>query len=164
MQFETPDFLRSVRPPESHPRHERAEGLVALLILVALFAAFVGWLFYQQYETKKDGREYVRETLVRLLVDHDPNYLEPNLSSDLRRRYHAGSVAYINESLAKMGVPRQPFDIDGKIVFAERFFSPSGTFTAHLTYPHQRAFAYLEISQKSGHWQLDAFSVSPDNE
>lgn len=158
------DPVPSQKRKTPHHLRERGEGLFVLILLLAFGAAFVAWLFYQKAEAKREGREFAHDTLVQLLVAHDPNYLAANFSPEMRDRYHAGSIEYINESLRNMGAPRQPFTLDGDIVFASRFFGPSGSFTAHLTYPDKRALAYLEVSQKKDRWQIDAFSVSRDDD
>lgn len=156
--------MRRCHPGPSFHARESGEGLFVLILLLALGAAFVAWLFYQKAEAREAAREFAHETFVQLLVAHDPNYLAANFSPEMRGRYHAGSIQYINDTLRNMGTPHQPFTLDGEIVFASRFFGPSGSFTAHLIYPDKRALAYLEVSDKKGRWQIDAFSVSRDDE
>src|SRR6266542_1812293 len=59
--------------------------LVILIILVALLGAGFWWLTSNKQAMAKEGREFGRETIQSLVVQHDLNFFGSRLSPEARR-------------------------------------------------------------------------------
>ncbi len=108
------------------------EGLVLVIILLALIGGGLWYLYSTKAATDREAREFARETVKRLMVDHDRQYLETRLGPQAKLDLPPSQRDYMIQRFAQFGVPSQPIQIDESVTFESYFFEPRGIFTAHL--------------------------------
>ena len=133
-----------------------------LIILLALLGAGAWWLFSNKQAMTKEGREFGRETIQRLVVQHDLNFLSSHLSPEARRQFPPSMQQEIISKLQEFGAPVGPIDVQGDILFQSHFFEPRGSFNARLNYPARPANIDISISHPVGRWQIDDLSFVPE--
>jgi len=131
------------------------EGLVVVIILLALIGGGLWYLYSTKAATDREAREFARETVKRLMVDHDRQYLETRLGPQAKLDLPPSQRDYMIQRFAQFGVPSQPIQIDESVTFESYFFEPRGIFTAHLNYPAQGATLQLATSHPVSRWQID---------
>jgi hypothetical protein len=139
------------------------EGLVIVLIVLVLIGGGLWYLYSVKATTDREAREFARETVKRLTVDHDRQYLETHLGPQAKVDLPPSQRDYMIQRFAQFGVPAQPIQIDESVTFESYFFEPRGIFTAHLNYPAQGAMLQLATSHPVSRWQIDnvTFTTQP---
>jgi len=134
-----------------------------VIILVALIGCGLWYLYSTKAATDREAREFARETVKRLMVDHDRQYLETRLGPQAKLDLPPSQRDYMIQRFAQFGVPSQPIQIDESVTFESYFFEPRGIFTAHLNYPAQGAILQLATSHPVSRWQIDnvTFTTQP---
>jgi hypothetical protein len=129
--------------------------LVVLIILIAVIGAGWLWLRSNRQTMAKQGREFGKETIQRLVVQHDLNFFASRLSPEARRQYPPPMQQEIISKFQQLGTPVGPIDVQGDIQFQSHFFEPRGNFHARLNYPARPAEINISVSHPVGRWQID---------
>ncbi|PYK38569.1 MAG: hypothetical protein DME60_11025 [Verrucomicrobia bacterium] len=138
--------------------------LVILIILVALLGAGFWWLTSNKQTMAKEGREFGREAVQRIIVQHDLNFFASRLSPQARMNFPVSAQQEFMNNVAKLGAPAGPIDVQGEIEFQSQFFEPRGSFHARINYPARYADINLTISHPVGRWQIDDIAFVPQRE
>jgi hypothetical protein len=138
--------------------------LVVVIILLGLIGAGFWWLNSNKQQMAKEGREFGREAIQRLVVQHDLAFFASRLSPQARMDYPPSGQQEFITQLQQLGTPIGPVDVQGDIQFESQFFSPRGDFHARVNYPTRGATIDIAISHPVGRWQLDSVSFVPDRE
>jgi hypothetical protein len=133
-----------------------------LIILVALLGAGGWWLLSNKQAMAKGGREFGRETIQRLVVQHDLKFFGEHLSPEARRQFPPSVQQQFISQLQEFGTPVGPIDVQGDIQFQSHFFEPRGNFHARLNYPARPAEINLTVSHPVGRWQIDDIAFVPE--
>jgi type II secretory pathway pseudopilin PulG len=137
------------------------QGLVVLIILLAVIGAGLWYLYSAKATADREAREFARDAIKRLTVDHDRQYLETHLGPQAKLDLPPSGRDYMIQKFAQFGVPAQPMQIDESVTFESYFFEPRGYFTAHLNYPGQGATLQLATSHPVSRWQIDNVTFTP---
>jgi hypothetical protein len=138
----------------------KGEGGVALLVIVLLLlGGIVWWLYSARQDAEKNARIFATEVTKRVAISYDEKFLHVHLSPEAQKTYLRSSRDRLLERLREFGVPAQPIDVQGNIVFTSYFFDPRGTFRAQLRYPTTSAQLDLDISRGMTVWQVDAINL-----
>src|SRR5436853_7622160 len=86
-------------------------GLVVVIILLAVIGGGLWYLYSTKAATDREAREFARETVKRLMVDHDRQYLETRLGPQAKLDLPPSQRDYMLQPLAHFGVPSQPIQI-----------------------------------------------------
>ena len=138
--------------------------LVVLIILLGLIGGGFWWLSSNKQAMAKEGREFGREAIQRLLVQHDLGFFSSRLSPQARMDYPPSAQQEFISQLQQLGTPVGSLDVKGDIQFESQFFSPRGNFHARVNYPTRGASIDIGISHPVSRWQLDSVSFNPDRE
>jgi hypothetical protein len=131
------------------------QGLVIVFILLAVIGAGLWYLYSNKATTDREARDFAREAVKKLTVDHDRQYIETHLGPQAKLDLPPSQRDYMIQRFAQFGVPAQPIQIDENITWESYFFEPRGYFTAHLNYPAQGATLQLATSHPVSRWQID---------
>jgi hypothetical protein len=137
------------------------QGLVVLIILLAVIGAGLWYLYSAKATADREAREFARDAIKRLAVDHDRQYLETHLGPQAKLDLPPSGRDYMIQKFAQFGVPAQPMQIDESVTFESYFFEPRGYFTAHLNYPGQGATLQVATSHPVSRWQIDNVTFTP---
>ncbi len=136
------------------------EGFLPIVIVVLLLLA--GGLWYltsNKNATDREARDFARDAVKRLTVDHDRKLLDDRLSPQAKLDMPPSQRDYMIQRLTQFGVPQQPIQIEENVSFEGpwifKFFEPSGIFTAQLNYPGQGAMIQMATSHPVSRWQID---------
>jgi hypothetical protein len=135
-------------------------GLALLVIVLLLMGGIVWWLYSSRRDAEKNARVFVTEVANRLAVNFDEKYFHVHQSPDAQRTYLRSARDRLLERLHEFGVPAQPMEVEGKLVFTSLFFDPRGTFTVQLKYPTTTAKLDVDISRGMTVWQIDAVNLT----
>jgi hypothetical protein len=145
----------------AHKTGSRGEGGVALLVIVGLLlAGIVWWLYSSRKDAEKKSREFAVEVATRVAVNFDEKYLHVKLSPEAQVNYLQSWRERLIARLRELGVPAQPIQVTGTVVFSSQFFDPRGTYRAELKYPTTSAFLDLEVSRGMTVWQVDKIDLT----
>jgi hypothetical protein len=144
----------------------KSSGQVIVLLIIVLGLVGVGfwWLFSNKQEMAKEGKEFAREAIQRIAVQHDQNFFASHLSPQARMNFPASVQQEFFADIAKLGAPVGPIDVQGDIEFQSQFFEPRGNFHARINYPAKFADINIAISHPVGRWQLDEVTFLPQKE
>src|SRR5213076_1649999 len=131
--------------------------LVVLIIVLGLIGAGVWWLFSSKEAMAKEGRDFGKEAIDRILVKHDLAFLSSRLSPAARLENPPSMQQEFMSEIEKLGPPVSPPQVQGDIQFQSQFFEPTGNFTA------RGAQLSINISHPVGRWQIDSFSFLPES-
>jgi hypothetical protein len=131
------------------------QGLVIVFILLAVIGAGLWYLYSNKATTDREARDFARDAVKKLTVDHDRQYIETHLGPQAKLDLPPSQRDYMIQRFAQFGVPAQPIQIDENITWESYFFEPRGYFTAHLNYPAQGATLQLATSHPVSRWQID---------
>ena len=148
----------------THYRSKRGQILVVLIILLGLIGGGVWWLYSSRDAMAKEGREFGRESIQRIVVQRDMNFFSSRLSPAARLNFPPSVLQEFFSDIGKLGAPAGPPDVKGDIEFQSQFFEPTGNFHAHLNYPTRDAEVSISISHPVGRWQIDSASFLPGRE
>jgi len=138
--------------------------LAIVIILLALIGAGFWWLFSNKQEIAKEGREFGREAVQRIAVQHDLAFFSSRLSPQARLQFPPSAQQDFMLRMEKLGAPVGPVDVQGDIQFQSQFFEPTGNFHARINYPARGADINIAVSHPVGRWQIDDVSFAPDPE
>ena len=137
------------------------QGLVVVFILLAVIGGGLWYLYSNKATTDREARVFARETVKRLTVDHDRQYLEAHLGPQAKMDLPPSGRDMMIQRFTQFGVPAQPIQIDENVTWQSYFFEPSGIFMAHLNYPGQGAILQLATSHPVSKWQIDNVTFTP---
>jgi hypothetical protein len=140
---------------------QSGQGLVLVVIILAIIGGGLWYLYSNKATTDREARAFGRETIKRLTVDHDRQYLETHLGPQAKLDLPPSQRDYMIQRFAQFGVPQQPMQIEEDVTFESYFFEPRAIFTAHLNYPAQPGLLQLAISHPVSKWQIDNITFSP---
>src|SRR6266496_2886077 len=143
------------------PSKSSGQILVVLIILLGLIGAGVWWLFSSKEAMAKEGRDFGKEAIERILVKHDLVFLSSRLSPAARLENPPSMQQEFMSEIEKLGPPVSPPQVQGDIQFQSQFFEPTGNFTARVNYPARGAQLSINISHPVGRWQIASFSSLP---
>jgi hypothetical protein len=139
----------------------KGEGGAALLVIVLLLlGGIVWWLYSSRQDAEKNARIFATEVAKRAAINFDEKFLHVHLSPDAQKTYLRSSRDRLLDRLREFGVPAQPIEIQGDLLFTSYFFDPHGQFHAKLKYPAGPAQLDLDISRGMTVWQVDAINLS----
>jgi hypothetical protein len=138
--------------------------LVVLIIMLGLIGGGVWWLYSSRDAMAKEGREFGREAIQRLAVQHDLTFFSSRLGPAGRMNFPPSAQQEFISEMAKMGTPVGPLNVQGDIEFQSQFFEPTGNFHAHINYPTRGAEISVAISHPVGRWQIDNALFAPERE
>jgi hypothetical protein len=135
-----------------------------VIIVLALIGAGFWWLFSNKQTMAKEGREFGKEAVHRIFVQHDLAFFSSHLGPAARLQFPPSAQQDLFTRVDKLGTPVGPVDVQGDIVFQSQFFEPRGNFHARINYPARGAEVNVSISHPVGRWQIDdiAFVAEPE--
>ncbi len=85
--------------------------LAIVIILLALIGAGFWWLFSNKQEMAKEGREFGREAVQRIAVQHDLAFFSSRLSPQARLQFPPSAQQDFMLRMEKLGAPVGPVDV-----------------------------------------------------
>ncbi|MEY2489569.1 MAG: hypothetical protein QOC70_1511 [Verrucomicrobiota bacterium] len=134
-------------------------GLALLVIVLLLLGGIVWWLYSSRQDAEKNARIFAAEVATRVAINFDEKFLHVHLSPDAQKTFLRSSRDRLLDRLREFGVPAQPIEIQGNVIFTSYFFDPHGTFHAQLKYPTTTAQLELDISRGMTVWQVDSINL-----
>jgi hypothetical protein len=145
--------------------HSRSKSsgqvIVILIIVLALVGAGFWWLSSNKQEMAREGKQFARDAVQRIVVQRDINFFNSRLSPAARMNFPASAQQDFFAEIAKLGAPTGTIDVKGEIEFNSQFFEPHGNFQARINYPARYADMNLVISHPVGRWQIDDITFLP---
>jgi hypothetical protein len=136
------------------------EGLIVVVIVLALIGAGLWYLYSNKATTDREAREFARDAIKRITVDHDLKYFSEHLGPQAKMDNPPSQQQFIIQRFTQMGVPTQPIQIEESVTWESYFFEPKGYFTAHLNYPAQPVMLQMATSHPVSRWQIDNLSFA----
>jgi hypothetical protein len=136
------------------------EGLIVVVIVLALIGAGLWYLYSNKATTDREAREFARDAIKRITVDHDLKYFSDHLGPQAKVDNPPSQQQFLIQRFTQLGVPTQPIQIEESITWESYFFEPKGYFTAHLNYPAQPVMLQLATSHPVSRWQIDNLSFA----
>src|SRR5260370_26130784 len=109
--------------------------LAIVIILLALIGAGFWWLFSNKQEMAKEGREFGKEAIQRIAVQHDLAFFSSRLSPQARLQFPPSAQQDFISRMEKLGSPVGPVHLQVDILFQSQFFKPTGNFHPLINYP-----------------------------
>ena len=143
--------------------HSKSSGQVIVILIIVLGLVGVGfwYLFSNKQEMAREGKQFARDAVQRIVVQRDINFFNSHLSPQARMNFPQSAQQDFFAEIAKLGAPSGAIDVKGDIEFNSQFFEPHGTFQARINYPARYADINLIISHPVGRWQIDDASFVP---
>jgi hypothetical protein len=138
--------------------------IVILIIVLGLVGVGFWWLFSNKQEMAKEGKEFAKEAIQRIAVQHDLNFFGSRLSPQARMNYAPSAQQELMNEISKLGAPVGPVDVQGEVEFQSQFFEPRGSFHARINYPARYADMNISVSHPVGRWQIDDIAFVPEKE
>jgi hypothetical protein len=129
--------------------------IVILIIVLALVGVGFWYLSSNKQEMAREGKQFARDAVQRIVVQRDINFFNLHLSPQARMNFPQSAQQDFFAEIAKLGAPSGAIDVKGDIEFNSQFFEPHGTFQARINYPARYADINLIISHPVGRWQID---------
>src|SRR6267378_8473440 len=82
------------------------QGLVIVIILLAVIGAGLWYLYSNKATTDREARDFAREAVKRLAVDHDRQYLETHLGPQAKLDLPPLQRDYMIQRFTQFGVPQ----------------------------------------------------------
>ena len=144
----------------------KSSGQVIVLLVIVLGLVGVGfwWLLSNKQAMAKEGKEFAKEAVQRIAVQHDLNFFASRLSPTARMNFAPSAQQEFMAEITKLGAPVGPIDVQGDIEFQSQFFEPRGNFHARINYPAKFADINIAISHPVGRWQIDEATFLPEKE
>ena len=136
------------------------QGMVIVIILLAVVGAGLWYLYSNKATTDREAREFAREAIKRITVDHDLKYFSDHLGPQAKLDNPPSQQQFLIQRFTQFGVPAQPIQIDENITWESYFFEPRGYFTAQLNYPGQPVTLQMATSHPVSRWQIDNLSFA----
>ena len=148
--------------------HSRSKSsgqvIVILIIVLGLIGAGFWWLNSNKQEMAREGKQFARDAIQRIVVQRDINFFNSRLSPAAHMNFPASAQQDFFAEIAKLGAPAGTIDVKGDIEFNSQFFEPHGAFHARVNYPARYADMNLVISHPVGRWQIDEVTFIPQRE
>jgi hypothetical protein len=138
--------------------------LVVLIIMLGVVGFGLWWLNSSKQAMAKEGRDFGRDAIQRLVVQHDLTFFSSRLGPQARLQFPPSVQQEFMSGIEKMGTPVGPVNVQGDIQFQSQFFEPAGTFHTHVNYPTRGAEVNVTISHPVGRWQIDDATFVPERE
>ena len=135
--------------------------IVILIIVLALVGIGFWYLSSNKQEMAREGKQFARDAVQRIVVQRDINFFNSRLSPAARMNFPASAQQDFFAEIAKLGAPTGTIDVKGEIEFNSQFFEPHGNFQARINYPARYADMNLVISHPVGRWQIDDITFLP---
>ena len=144
----------------------KSSGQVIVILIIVLGLVGVGfwWLVSNKQQMAKEGKEFAKDAVQRIVVRRDVNFFNSRLSPQARMNFPASAQQDFFAEIAKLGAPAGAIDVQGNIEFNSQFFEPHGAFHARVNYPARYADMNLVISHPVGRWQIDEVTFIPQRE
>jgi len=144
----------------------KSSGQVIVILIIVLGLVGVGfwWLRSNKQEMAREGKEFARDAVQRIVVQRDSKFFNSRLSPAARMNFPASAQQDFFAEIAKLGPPAGAIDVQGDIEFNSQFFEPHGNFHARINYPARYADINLVISHPVGRWQIDEVTFLPQRE
>ena len=134
-------------------------GLPLLLIVLLILGGILWWLYSSRTKDEKNARAFATEVVKKVAIDYDEKFLHIHLSPEGQVQFLKSWRDRLMDQLRTFGVPAQPLDVQGDVVFSSYFFEPRGTFRTQLKYPTTSAQLEVNISRGMAVWQVDSINV-----
>jgi hypothetical protein len=138
--------------------------IVVLIIVLGLVGAGFWWLSSNKQEMAREGKEFAREAVQRIVIQRDMNFFASRLSPQARMNFPQSAQQDFFAEIAKPGAPVGPVDVEGNIEFQSQFFEPHGNFHARINYPARYADINLTVSHPVSRWQIDEIAFIAQRE
>ena len=137
--------------------HSKSSGQVIVILIIVLALVGVGfwYLSSNKQEMAREGKQFARDAVQRIVVQRDINFFNSHLSPQARMNFPQSAQQDFFAEIAKLGAPSGAIDVKGDIEFNSQFFEPHGAFQARINYPARYADINLVISHPVGRWQID---------
>lgn len=137
--------------------HSKSSGQVIVILIIVLGLVGVGfwYLSSNKQEMAREGKQFARDAIQRIVVQRDINFFNSHLSPQARMNFPQSAQQDFFAEIAKLGAPSGAIDVKGDIEFNSQFFEPHGSFQARINYPARYADINLGISHPVGRWQID---------
>ena len=144
----------------------KSSGQVIVILIIVLGLVGVGfwWLFSNKQEMAREGKQFARDAIQRIVVHRDINFFNSRLGPQARMNFPASTQQDLMAEVARAGTPVGPIDVQGDIEFNSQFFEPHGNFHARINYPARYADINLAISHPVGRWQIDEVTFAAQRE
>jgi hypothetical protein len=144
----------------------KSSGQVIVILIIVLGLVGVGfwWLFSNKQEMAREGKQFARDAVQRIVVNRDIKFFNSHLSPQARMNFPASAQQDFFADIASMGAPAGAIDVKGEIEFNSQFFEPHGSFQARINYAARYADLTLVISHPVGRWQIDEASFLKQRE
>ena len=144
----------------------KSSGQVVVILIIMLGLVGVGfwWLFSNKQEIAREGKQFARDAIQRIVVQRDINFFNSRLSPAAHMNFPGSAQQDFFAEIAKLGPPAGAIDVKGDIEFNSQFFEPHGNFQARINYPARYADMNLLISHPVGRWQIDEATFAAQRE
>ena len=152
-----PNYFVSKLKPQSG---ESGSALLFVIILIMVIAG--GWygLSTLRSNSEIEGKQFARDVIERIAVQHDGKYLHSVVAADRRIAFPPATEQGFIDGFTKLGAPDRNFSVDGDLTFESYFFSPHGTFKSILTYPDRHATILVTVAKPRGYWVLTDLAIT----
>ena len=146
--------------------HSKSSGQIIVVLIIVLGLVGVGfwWLFSNKQEMAREGKQFARDAVQRIVVHRDINFFNSRLGPAARMNFPASTQQDLMAEVARAGTPAGAIDVQGDIEFNSQFFEPHGNFHARINYPARYADMNLLISHPVGRWQIDEVTFAAQRE
>jgi hypothetical protein len=146
-----------------NPRSKSSGQILAIAIIVlGLLGIGYWWLDSNKRQMAQEGRQFGRQAIQELVMQHNVKFFADHLSPEMRLQYPPSAQQDLMTQLSKLGTPVSPPAVDGDIVFQSHFFEPNGVFHAHINYPARGADINVAVSHPVGRWQIDELNFAAE--
>jgi hypothetical protein len=142
----------------------KGQVLAILIIVLGLIGVGAWWLYSTREAMAKEGREFGKEAIQRIVLQRDLAFFSSRLSPAARQDYPPSAQQDLISRLQQLGTPVGPLDVQGNIQFQSQFFEPHGVFNARLNYPARSGQIEIATSHPVGRWQIDTLSLTLERE
>ena len=149
-------FVSKVKP------RSRQNGSALLFVIILIVVIAGGWygLSTLRRNSEIEGKQFAREVIERVAVQHDGKYLHSIVAADRRIAFPPATEQGFIDGFTQLGAPNQNFSVDGNLTFESYFFSPHGTFKSILTYPDRHATILVTVGKPRGYWVLTDLAIT----
>jgi hypothetical protein len=138
--------------------------LVIVIIVLVLLGIAYWWLDSNKRQMAQEGRQFGKQVIQELVVQHNVKFFADHLSPAMRLQYPPSAQQDLMTRLDKLGTPVSPPDVQGDIQFQSNFFEPNGNFHANINYPARTADINVSVSHPVGRWQIDDIAFTAEAE
>jgi hypothetical protein len=136
--------------------------LVIVIIVLVLLGIAYWWLDSNKRQMTQEGRQFGRQLIQELVMQHNVKFFADHLSPAMRLQYPPSAQQDLMTQLAKLGTPLSAPNVEGDIVFQSHFFEPNGNFHARINYPARGAEINVAVSHPVGRWQIDEINFAAE--